>query len=99
MKKIEDYKIGEVVDVFHWGKPEKMKVAGFCPQRNKIEMAYIDGPFGGCFYSPEELETMEEKVNEYYRRIPGKYAPELGFEIGDQTDCMGNSFSDADPGL
>lgn len=97
--KIFKYKKGQIVDVFHWGEPGKMKVVGYRPQTNQVELQYFDGPFGGCFYTEEELDRMKDKVAGY-KKQNRKHDPELFSDMNyDDTDCLGRNYSDADPGL
>lgn len=99
MKSIYDYKKGRVVNVWHWGKPEQMKVISHSWESQKVQLQHVNTS-GSCWYTPEELDSMENKCQEYYRELNKKNAVNLwDYPYMDDTDCMGNNFSDADPGL
>lgn len=92
MIKVTEYKIGQRVPIRYFGSPECMKVDEINEVENKVFLRFINrGGMGGSWYSPEELQEHLEWCN--------NYIPTDLFEQYNQTDCMGNVFSDADNGL
>lgn len=61
---IFDYKIGQVVDVMSFGKPDKMEVIGHDTNSNQVKLRVI-GYQGSSYFSPEKIKEHKLRVKEY----------------------------------
>lgn len=63
-KQLTDYKIDDIVPVFHFGRPGQMKVIGYDEETNQVRVQHLEA-MGNCYYTPARLEEMKEECDNY----------------------------------
>lgn len=92
MRTIKDFKMDEQVTIMYFGQPCTMKVSGHSVEENKVKLQLLTS-FGSSWYTPEEIETHQKRVADFRARQLDL------FQIHNDVDVTGNSYSDADAGL
>lgn len=86
------YQIGQSVEIMYFGSPEKMIIKSQDPKDLQWKCVWPEGVgLGSCYYTESELDNMAKEVAKFRKKHRDLF-PE-------DTDAMGNCYSDADPGL
>ena len=63
-----DYQVNTIVNVFHFGQPDQMKVIGHDHDRRLVKLQYMVPEFGIDFKDVETLNRMSEQCHQYEQR-------------------------------